>query len=167
MAEYKQYITQVQENGSVMISEDVVATIVAHALSEVEGVGSLGIKPGVSIADFTNKKNWGKGLKILIAEDNTLTIECGIMVCYGYSVVDVAKDVQPPAWSPSPARRSRASPSTSAASSTSKVGRYEKRRRQRTGSTSDLRPGVYRRGAGAGGFHPSGQGILRKTGRGK
>ena len=88
MAEYKQYITQIQENGSVMISEDVVATIVAHALSEVEGVGSLGIKPGVSIADFTNKKNWGKGLKI------TLTIECGIMVCYGYSVVDVAKDVQ-------------------------------------------------------------------------
>ena len=49
MAEYKQYITQIQENGSVMISEDVVATIVAHALSEVEGVGSLGIKPGVSI----------------------------------------------------------------------------------------------------------------------
>ena len=94
MAEYKQYITQIQENGSVMISEDVVATIVAHALSEVEGVGSLGIKPGVSIADFANKKNWGKGLKILIAEDNTLTIECGIMVCYGYSVVDVAKDVQ-------------------------------------------------------------------------
>ena len=78
MAEYKQYITQIQENGSVMISEDVVATIVAHALSE----------------DFANKKNWGKGLKILIAEDNTLTIECGIMVCYGYSVVDVAKDVQ-------------------------------------------------------------------------
>ena len=94
MAEYKQYITQIQENGSVMISEDVVATIVAHALSEVEGVGSLGVKPGVSIADFTNKKNWGKGLKILIAEDNTLTIECGIMVCDGYSVVDVAKDVQ-------------------------------------------------------------------------
>ena len=60
----------------------------------MEGVGSLGIKPGVSIADFTNKKNWGKGLKILIAEDNTLTIECGIMVYYGYSVVDVAKDVQ-------------------------------------------------------------------------
>ena len=93
MAEYKQYITQIQENGNVMISEDVVATIVAHALSEVEGVGSLGIKPGVSVADFATKKNWGKGLKILIAEDNTLSIECGI-IYYGYSVVDVAKEVQ-------------------------------------------------------------------------
>ena len=77
MAEYKQYITQIQENGSVMISEDVVATIVAHALSEVEGVGSLGIKPGVSIADFANKKNWGKGLKILemSAESGNFTLE--------------------------------------------------------------------------------------------
>ena len=30
MAEYKQYITQAQENGAVMISEDVVCAIVAH-----------------------------------------------------------------------------------------------------------------------------------------
>ena len=94
MAEYKQYITQIQENGNVMISEDVVATIVAHALSEVEGVGSLGVKPGVTLADFAVKKNWGKGLKIMIAEDNSLAIECGIMLYYGSSVVDVAKDVQ-------------------------------------------------------------------------
>ena len=90
MADYKQYITQIQENGNVMISEDVVATIVAHALAEVEGVGSLGTKPGIGVADFASKKNWGKSLKILIAEDNTLTIDCSVMVSYGYSVVDVA-----------------------------------------------------------------------------
>ena len=72
MAEYKQYITQIQENGNVMISEDVVATIVAHALSEVEGVGSLGVKAGIGIADFGTKKNWGKSLKIMIAEDTAL-----------------------------------------------------------------------------------------------
>ena len=94
MAEYKQYITQIQENGNVMISEDVVATIVAHALAEVEGVGSLGVKPGVSLADFGTKKNWCKGMKILIAEDNTITIDCGIMVSYGYGVVEVAKEIQ-------------------------------------------------------------------------
>ena len=41
MAENKQYITQIQEGGTIMISEDVIATIVAHALAEVEGVGSL------------------------------------------------------------------------------------------------------------------------------
>ena len=94
MAEYKQYITQIQENGSVHISEDVVATIVAHALSEVEGVGSLGVKPGISVNDFGTKKNWSKSLKIQIAENNSLAIECSIMVAYGYSVVDIARAVQ-------------------------------------------------------------------------
>ena len=94
MAEYKQYITQIQENGNVMISEDVVATIVANALAEVEGVGSLGTKPGIGVADFGTKKNWSKSLKIQIAEDNTLTIGCTIMVSYGHSVVDVASAIQ-------------------------------------------------------------------------
>jgi len=94
MAEYKQYITQTQENGTVLISEDVVAAIVAHALSEVEGVGSLGVKPGISVADFAVKKNWNKSLKVMIAEDNTMAIECSVMVKYDYPVVDVARAVQ-------------------------------------------------------------------------
>ena len=94
MAEYKQYITQIQENGNVMISEDVIATIVANALAEVDGIGSMGSKPGITIADFAIKKNWSKSLKILIAEDNSLTIDCGVMITYGSSVVDVAAAVQ-------------------------------------------------------------------------
>ena len=94
MAEYKQYITQIQENGNVMISEDVVATIVAHALAEVDGIGSMGSKPGITIADFAAKKNWSKSLKIMIAEDNTVAIDCSVMVNYGSSVVDVAAAIQ-------------------------------------------------------------------------
>ena len=94
MAEYKQYITQIQENGNVMISEDVVANIVAHALAEVEGVGSLGSKPGVTLADFATKKTWSKGLKVMINEDNTVAIDCTLMVEFGNSVVDVAAAVQ-------------------------------------------------------------------------
>ena len=94
MAEYKQYITQIQENGNVMISEDVIAAIVANALAEVDGIGSMGSKPGITIADFQIKKNWSKSLKIMIAEDNTVAIDCGIMIAYGHSVVEVAKAVQ-------------------------------------------------------------------------
>ena len=94
MAEYKQYITQIQEHGNVMISEDVVAAIVAHALSEVEGVGSMGVKPGIGIGDFGTKKQWTKSLKVMIAEDNSLAIDCSVMVKFDYSVVDVAKNVQ-------------------------------------------------------------------------
>ena len=52
MAENKQYITQVQENGNVMISEEVIEAIVAQTISEVEGVHGLDVKPGADIADL-------------------------------------------------------------------------------------------------------------------
>ena len=94
MAENKQYITQKQENGSVLISEDVIITIVAHAIEEVEGVVGLNAKPGADIVEMIGKKNWGKGLKITIAEDDALTIDCNITVAYGQSVVSVAGAVQ-------------------------------------------------------------------------
>ena len=94
MADNKQYITQIQDNGSVMISEDVVATIVSLAVKEVEGVVGLSTKPGADIADMIGKKNWCKGLLINIAEDNALTVDCDIIVSYGQSVVAVAASVQ-------------------------------------------------------------------------
>ena len=87
MAEYKQYITQIQEGGNVMISEDVVSTIVEHTLTEVEGV----VKGG---ADVVGKKSWGKGLRIAIAEDNSISIGCNVIVSFGQSVVEIAQAVQ-------------------------------------------------------------------------
>ena len=94
MAENKQYVTQVQEFGSVLISEDVIAAIVSHAVTDVEGVVSLNVKPGADIIELLGKKNWGKGMKITIAQDDSVSIDCNITVSYGHSVVTVAKNVQ-------------------------------------------------------------------------
>ncbi len=94
MAEYKQYLTQNQENGCVMISEDVISTIVEHAVADVEGVVGIASKPGADLADLISKKNWGKGVKIMISEDNSMTIECNVIISYGQSVVDIAESVQ-------------------------------------------------------------------------
>lgn len=94
MADNKQYITQLQESGSVMISQEVIATIAAQAISDVEGVNTIGSKPGVDLAEMIQKKSWGKGLKISIDQEDALFIECSIIVNYGQSVVDVAKAVQ-------------------------------------------------------------------------
>lgn len=85
MAETKQYINQTQENGNVMISEDVISTIVAHAVCEVEGVAGLG---------NGSVKNRSKSLRISISQEDELSIECNILVIYGQSVFDVAKAVQ-------------------------------------------------------------------------
>ena len=94
MADNKQYITQVTENGAVMVSEDVIMTIVSHATCDVEGVAALSTKPGADIADMIGKKNWGKGIKVTIGDDNALYIDCNVILTYGQSVVAVATAVQ-------------------------------------------------------------------------
>ena len=94
MAENKQYILQAQENGNIMISEDVIATVVEQAVTEVEGVVGLNVKPGADIADMIGKRAWAKGMKITIAEDNSISIDCNVNIGYGQSVVTVAKSVQ-------------------------------------------------------------------------
>jgi uncharacterized alkaline shock family protein YloU len=93
MADNKQYISQKQKNGDIMISEDVVATVALQAMVEIEGFAGLSTKPGADIADFIGK-NWGKGIKIVIGEDNALTVDCNVLVCYGACVVTVAKEIQ-------------------------------------------------------------------------
>jgi uncharacterized alkaline shock family protein YloU len=77
-----------------MISEEVIATIVSHAVEDVEGVVGLNTKPGADIIEMIGKKSWAKGLKISIAEDESLSVDCNVNVAYGHSVVTVAKAVQ-------------------------------------------------------------------------
>ena len=83
MAENK-YITQAQENGSVLIAEEVLVNIISLAIAEVEGAELSG-KPGI---------NWGKGIKLTIDEDNRVTVKCYINVAYDQSVVTIAANVQ-------------------------------------------------------------------------
>lgn len=92
MADNKQYITQEQESGNIMISEEVIATIVSHAVSEVEGVVGLSAKPGADIIELLGKKV--KGLKVAISEEGEITIDCNIIVSYGQNIVSVAAAVQ-------------------------------------------------------------------------
>ena len=92
MAENKHYITRIQENGSVMISEEVIATIVVHAIGEVDGVVSMGVKG--DFVELIEKKLWNKALKITIGENDELDIDCSVVLAYGQSVVATAKAVQ-------------------------------------------------------------------------
>ena len=92
MADNKQYVTQIQKNGALHISEDVIGAIVAHALCEVEGVAGLNTKPGSDIVEMIGKRS--KGVKVSVAEDAELTVDCNITVSYGQSIVDIAKAAQ-------------------------------------------------------------------------
>lgn len=90
MAENKQYITQTQDHGTVLISEEVIATIAYNSAKDVEGVVAIGAK----IGDLSNLKNWTKALKISISESNEVSVDCSIVVAYGQAVIVVAKAVQ-------------------------------------------------------------------------
>ena len=91
MADSKQYITQEQENGTVMISEEVISSIVASAAQEVEGVAGLGNKSSVEVIA---KKNWSKGIRVVIGQEDELYVDCNVVISYGQSVVNVASAVQ-------------------------------------------------------------------------
>lgn len=87
MSESKEYVSQNLENGSIHISEEVVASIVKQAVEEVDGVYGLN-------TNLTAKKNSGKGVKLVISEHDEISIDCYIVVTYGCSVVEVAKNAQ-------------------------------------------------------------------------
>ncbi len=94
MADNKQYITHVKDGSAIQISEDVISTIVLQSLNDIEGYAGTTVKPGADIVELIGKKNWGKGVKVTINEDNSLSIDCNVLILYGHSVVTVASAIQ-------------------------------------------------------------------------
>ena len=94
MAENKQYITQVQDNGRVLISEDVIAAIAAQSLTDIEGFVTLSNKPGAEYAEIIGRKNWGRGIRVTISENDEVAIDCNVVIAYGTSVINVAQAIQ-------------------------------------------------------------------------
>ena len=78
------YITRSQDNGSVKIAEEVLVSIIFQAVAEVENVALSGIKG----------KNWGKGIKVTIVDDESVEVKVYVSVSYNQSVVSCAANVQ-------------------------------------------------------------------------
>ena len=93
MADNKQYITNKQDDGTVLISEDVIISIAIHAISDVPGVVSVNNKPASELADMFGKR-WGKGVRVTIDEYNNVAIDVDVVISYGQSVVTIASEVQ-------------------------------------------------------------------------
>ena len=93
MAESKDYIVRSQEDGSVSISEDVIAIIAWEAMHEVEGFGgpAAGI-PG-DLAELIGRKNASRGVRIS-TEEQSVAVDVYITVRFGYSVTKVSRDIQ-------------------------------------------------------------------------
>lgn len=93
MADTKDYLIHEQENGKIFISEDVIASISALAVREVEGVYGLSITSNFDLANILGRKNLGQGIRVEFAEDG-MVISCNLVVKMGAAVMSVAKNVQ-------------------------------------------------------------------------
>lgn len=93
MAETKEYLVQAQENGSILISEEVIASIAALAVREVEGVYGLSATANFDISKIIGKKNLRNGIRVSITGDE-IVIACNLVVKMGSAVMTVAKNVQ-------------------------------------------------------------------------
>ncbi|MDD6643894.1 MAG: Asp23/Gls24 family envelope stress response protein [Faecousia sp.] len=93
MAENKDYLVQEQENGSILISEEVIASIASLAVREVEGVYGLSMTQTLDLSNILGKKNLRKGIRVAITEEG-VTISCNLIVKMGSAVMTVAQSVQ-------------------------------------------------------------------------
>ena len=94
MAENKEYYTQEMENGSIQISEDVVASVTGMAVLEVEGVCGLSSSIGTDIAEMLCMKTLSKGVRLSTTETGALRIDCDVVSKFGQNIFELAKNVQ-------------------------------------------------------------------------
>ena len=95
MGESRESLTFPEENGSIHISEEVIAAIVVGAVREVEGVSGMMTSLG-SVTDLEDKKGAQKGTKGVKIDmsDNALTVDVYLTVRYGFAITEVAESAQ-------------------------------------------------------------------------
>ena len=87
MAEKNEYFTQKLENGTLQISEDVVASVAA-------GVCGLSSNISTDIAEMLGMKTMARGIRLTPMKDGAVKIECDVVAKFGQSVFSLAKTVQ-------------------------------------------------------------------------
>ena len=81
------------EIGSIRIADEVVATVAGLAAVEVEGIYSMSGGWGTDLVEKLGRKNFGKGIKVEVA-DNDTKIDIYLIIEYGYKIPAVAETVQ-------------------------------------------------------------------------
>jgi uncharacterized alkaline shock family protein YloU len=93
MSENKEYISRIDSEGSINISEEVIGIIALEAMAEVEGFGGASTTLGKDIAELLGKKNAFRGIRVTLDEGDII-IDAFINVKYGHSVTKTAKETQ-------------------------------------------------------------------------
>lgn len=85
--------TNIDNDGNVFISDEVVATIASIAAKSIEGVSAMYGSITGDFVELLGKKNPGKGVKVTIT-DRDVEIDMFVVVEYGMKIPDVAWEIQ-------------------------------------------------------------------------
>ncbi len=84
----------VTDVSNIQISNEVIATIVNVAATEVDGVHSLTSSFSDNIKDIIYKKGTSKGVNVDVNENSDVTVTLNLVVKYNYKIQEVALNVQ-------------------------------------------------------------------------
>ncbi len=85
MGDNKDYMTHPEDLGCIHISQDVLASIAAGAVTEVEGISGM--------MNLAAKKSSARGVRISVDDDGAV-VDLFVMVRYGYAIPEVAEKIQ-------------------------------------------------------------------------
>ena len=91
--EEKKINTNIDSDGNVCISDDVIATIASIATKSVDGVFEMAGSLTGGFVELFGKKNPSKGVKVSIT-DSDVAIDIDVVVKFGVKIPDVAEEVQ-------------------------------------------------------------------------
>ena len=97
MSEEKKTSTEVSkveaEGGRIIFADEVVATIAALAVSDVDGVSSLSGGVVEGITEMFGKKNVTKGVKVEVGTEEA-AVDVSVSIKYGYKIKEVCEKIQ-------------------------------------------------------------------------
>lgn len=85
--------TNIDNDGNISISTDVIATISAVAAKSIEGVSGMANSLTGGFAELLGKKNPSKGVKVTIS-GRDVKIDMFVVVEYGVKIPDIAWEIQ-------------------------------------------------------------------------
>lgn len=91
--EEKNFNTNLDNDGNISISTDVIATIAAVAAKSIDGVSGMINSLTGGFAELLGKKNPSKGVKVAIT-GRDVKIDMFVVVEYGVKIPDVAWEIQ-------------------------------------------------------------------------
>ena len=97
MSEEKKTSTEVSkveaEGGRIIFADEVVATIAALAVSDVDGVSTMSGGVVEGITEMLGKKNLTKGVKVEVGQEEA-AVDISVNIKYGYKIKEVCEKIQ-------------------------------------------------------------------------